>query len=360
MSSKLPFAIANRKCTGHAKPNTQHPTPDSPFPTPHSPLPISRLWLTAIIVTIGFWTIPAQAQVSDSQVSALVEALRLAAPKTGTENDGLYSEWQIKPDNIPRWSKQCTGRAIAPTDFAASPVTARSILVCVMRDILREQYNASGNNESVAIQRTAAWWMTGDGNQFNKVPKDSYTYKYIQSVLKFYQEQRSNAQSPQPITSPPQETAKPAQPTSTPPAQTTATASANSEISDSQVSALVEAIRLAAPKTGTENDGLYSEWQIKPENIPRWSKQCIGKELTPTDFEANPTTARTVLACVMKDILSQEYNASGKNESVAVQRAASWWMTGNPNQYNSNSTSAYTQKVLAFYRQSFLRFSPHL
>ncbi|HBK64181.1 MAG TPA: hypothetical protein DD000_11830, partial [Cyanobacteria bacterium UBA11166] len=59
-----------------------------------------RLLLSAI----GFWTIPARAQVSDNQVSALVEALRLAAPQTGTENDGLYSEWQIKPDNIPRWS----------------------------------------------------------------------------------------------------------------------------------------------------------------------------------------------------------------------------------------------------------------
>ncbi|HBW88000.1 MAG TPA: hypothetical protein DEG17_03655, partial [Cyanobacteria bacterium UBA11149] len=120
-----------------------------------------------------------------------------------------------------------------------------------MRDIFREQYTASGNNESVAIQRTAAWWMTGDANQFNRVARDSYTYKYIQSVLKFYQDQRSNAQSPQPTTSPTQPTAKPSQRNSTPPSQTTATASPHSEISDSQVSALVEALRLAAPQTGT-------------------------------------------------------------------------------------------------------------
>ncbi len=135
---------------------------------------------------------------------------------------------------------------------------------------------------------------------------------------------------------------------------------ARAQVSDNQVSALVEALRLAAPQTGTENDGLYSEWQIKPDNIPRWSKQCIGKELTPTDFAANATTARTVVACIMKDIFSQEYNASGKNELLAVRRAASWWMTGNPSQYNSNLTSPYTQQVLDFYRQSFLRFFPHL
>ncbi|MCY7324461.1 MAG: hypothetical protein LH660_22345, partial [Phormidesmis sp. CAN_BIN36] len=52
---------------------------------------------------------PVRAQVSEIQVGKTVEALRLAAPKTEAKNDGLYSEWQVKPDAIARWSKQCNG-----------------------------------------------------------------------------------------------------------------------------------------------------------------------------------------------------------------------------------------------------------
>ncbi|KKD35640.1 hypothetical protein [Limnoraphis robusta] len=123
------------------------------------------------------------------------------------------------------------------------------------------------------------------------------------------------------------------------------------QVSNSQVQALVEALRLAAPQTGTENDGLYTDWQIKPDNIPRWSRLCIGQEMTPAQFEANDSKARQVLGCVMEDVLKQEYPNSGNSEDVAIRRAASWWMTGDPNQYNNGQIADYTQKVLRFYQQ---------
>ncbi|MEA5542799.1 hypothetical protein VB834_27600 [Limnoraphis robusta Tam1] len=123
------------------------------------------------------------------------------------------------------------------------------------------------------------------------------------------------------------------------------------QVSNSQVQALVEALRLAAPQTGTENDGLYTDWQIKPDNIPRWSRLCIGQEMTPAQFEANDSKARQVLGCVMEDVLKQEYPNSGNREDVAIRRAASWWMTGDPNQYNNGQIADYTQKVLRFYQQ---------
>jgi hypothetical protein len=122
----------------------------------------------------------------------------------------------------------------------------------------------------------------------------------------------------------------------------------------------VEALRQAAPQTGIENDELYSDWQVKSENIPRWSKQCTGQELTPKQFQDSPVTARAILVCVMRDVLREQYTASSNNEVVAVQRAASWWMTGDPNQYNSASTAPYTQKVLDFYQQSRLKFFSHI
>jgi len=337
-----------------------------------------RLLLSTVIVSVG-WTLPVQAQLSDAQVGALVEALRLAAPQTGIENDGLYSDWQIKPENIPRWSRQCTGKELTPTQFQDSPATARSILVCVMRNVFREQYGASNNNESLAVQRTASWWMTGDATRYNSTPTTSYTQK----VLNFYQQQRSNRQSQQPATpqqpatqatasqpQPASQSATPQQPATQPTAsqsqpapqttQSTARSSSSSQISDAQVGRLVEALRLAAPQTGVENDGLYSEWQVKAENIPRWSKQCTDKELTPTQFQDSPVTARAILVCVMRDVLKEQYSASNNNETLAVQRAASWWMTGNPGQYNSGSTATYTQRVLDLYQRSELKFFSHI
>lgn len=71
--------------------------------------PVQRVLLSTALLSLGLWSSPVSAQVSDAQVSALVEALRLAAPQTGRVDDGLYSDWQIKPGNIPRWSKQCIG-----------------------------------------------------------------------------------------------------------------------------------------------------------------------------------------------------------------------------------------------------------
>ncbi|HEY9606218.1 MAG TPA: hypothetical protein V6C85_31720 [Allocoleopsis sp.] len=315
-----------------------------------------RLLLSTLIMSAGLWTLPVNAQVSDAQVGALVEALRQAAPQTGTVDDGLYSEWQIKPENIPRWSKQCIGRELTTTQFESSPVTARAILVCVMRDVLREQYSASGNNEFVAVQRAASWWMTGDPNQYNNAPTNSY----VQTVLSFYQQQRSNPQAQQSTTPAKPPAATQPQPTSVPSSQTTASSSSSTQISDAQVGALVEALRKAAPQTGTADDGLYSEWQVKADNIPRWSQQCAGKELTPAQFEFSPVTARAILVCVMRDVLREQYSESGNKESVAVKRAASWWMTGDANQYNSDAIASYTQKVLDFYLQSRLKFFSHI
>ncbi len=331
------------------------------------------------MLSIGLWKLPVQAQISNAKVSAFVEALRLAAPQTGIEDDGLYSDWQIKPENIPRWSKQCIGRELTPTDFAASPVNARAILVCVMGNVLREQYTAGGNNDSAAVQRAASWWMTGDSNQYNNGSTASYTTK----VLSFYQQQLNNPQaqqsaappkqpaaqqSTQPRATQPQAARPPASAPSTttqPALQATARASSSRQISDTQVGALVEALRQAAQKRAPGNNGLVSEWQILPENIPRWSRQCNGQELTPTQFESSPVTARAILVCVMRDVLREQYTASGNNEFVAVQRAASWWMTGDPNQYNNGSTASYTQNVLDFYRQPRLEqprldFLPHI
>ena len=62
----------------------------------------------------------------------------------------------------------------------------------------------------------------------------------------------------------------------------------------------------------------------------------------------------------MRDVMSEQYTASNNNEFVAVERAASWWMTGDAGQYNSSATGPYAQKVLDFYKQSRLKFFSHI
>lgn len=149
-----------------------------------------QLLLGGLIASLGLWALPVQAQqVTNTQVSAFVEALRLAAPKTGKQNDGLYSEWQITPGIIPAWSKQCTGRELTPDQLGTSPVTARAIVTCIMRSELQKQYRSQ--NEPAAVSRAACWWMTGNATGCDS----GLTAAYTQKVLGFYK-QASSKRSP--------------------------------------------------------------------------------------------------------------------------------------------------------------------
>jgi hypothetical protein len=148
----------------------------------------------SVVCSAGLWLLPAQAQMSAAWVAALVEALRQAAPQTGRDDDGLYSDWQIKPANILRWSKRCTGWEMTPEEFAARPDTARAVVTCVMSEVLREQYTASNHNEAVAVQRAAAWWMTGDPEQYNSGATSAYTQK----VLRLYHQHSNGRGGPNP------------------------------------------------------------------------------------------------------------------------------------------------------------------
>lgn len=143
-------------------------------------------FILGIIAVLTIWVMPVKAENQNTSVKKLVEALRLAAPQTGTENDGLYSDWQVKPENILRWSKNCPGEQMTVEEFEANTTKAKKVLECVMEDILNEEYAASGNDESLAVRRAAAWWMTGDSKQYNQGEIANYTNK----VLDFYQKQK--------------------------------------------------------------------------------------------------------------------------------------------------------------------------
>ena len=149
---------------------------------------MGRLLLRGLLVSLALWTLPAQAQqLSKPQIEAMVDALRLAAPKTSIQDDGLYSQWQITPGIIPSWSKQCLGREVTPKQLESSPGVARSIVSCIVRRELPKQYAATSNNETTAVRRTACWWMTGNPTSCTS----GQTAKYVQNVERFYQQARS-------------------------------------------------------------------------------------------------------------------------------------------------------------------------
>ena len=155
-----------------------------------------RSLLTGVIISLGLLSLPAQAQqaVSDAQVTAMVEALRQAAPKTGSANDGLYSEWQVKPETLKGWSRTCLKKELTPAEFENSPATARQVVSCITRRELNKQFAVTKNNETAAVRGVACWWMTGNYTGCNS----GFTADYVKKVLGFYQQRSKPAASPSP------------------------------------------------------------------------------------------------------------------------------------------------------------------
>ena len=146
----------------------------------------TNLLFSSLIISLGLQALPAAAQaVTDAQISALVEALRQAAPPQ-TANDGMYSQWQVLPGNISRWAKFCTKQDLTPQQFEADATKAKSIVTCIVGDLLRDEYKASGNNETAAIRRAACWWMTGE----SAACKSGATATFADKVVSVYQQQR--------------------------------------------------------------------------------------------------------------------------------------------------------------------------
>jgi hypothetical protein len=136
-------------------------------------------------------------------------------------------------------------------------------------------------------------------------------------------------------------------------------AQAQQPVSDTQVAAMVEALRKAAPPASA-NSGYYSEWKVKPETLKGWSKTCLKRELTPAQFENSPATARKVVSCITRRELDKQFRATSNNENAAVRGVACWWMTGNYTGCNSGFTADYVKKIISFYQQERSKPTPSL
>ncbi|MEA5579041.1 hypothetical protein [Anabaena sp. UHCC 0451] len=156
-----------------------------------------QLLLAGVMISLGILPVVAQPQQSiyDSQVAAMVEALRLAAPQTKKPNSGYYSAWQVKPETLKGWSKTCLKKELTPTQFENDPKIARQVISCIVNRELTNQFQATKNNELAAVRGAACWWMTGLYTGCDR----GFTGDYVQKVVRFYQQERTK---PKTVTSP--------------------------------------------------------------------------------------------------------------------------------------------------------------
>lgn len=119
---------------------------------------------------------------------------------------------------------------------------------------------------------------------------------------------------------------------------------------DRQANRLTEALRQAAP-TQRPNDGMYSPWQVLPGIIPSWTKQCLGREMTPQQFDTDFNAARQTVNCIVKRELNNQWKTV-KNEQQAVRNVACWWMTGKYQGCNQGATANYVDRVIKYYQQA--------
>ncbi|MFB2879862.1 hypothetical protein [Floridanema aerugineum] len=128
-------------------------------------------------------------QIPDTWVKALTEALRLSIMNMKQPNYPLYSDWKLSPRAIALSSRNCTKKVVLPEQFANNPALARSIMECIVRVILNEEYYQSKNNELDAIRRAAAMYRFATPNYRSiNLPQDA---QFLQEVVNNYRRLRS-------------------------------------------------------------------------------------------------------------------------------------------------------------------------
>ncbi len=105
--------------------------------------------------------------------------------------------------------------------------------------------------------------------------------------------------------------------------------------------------------------------QVMPANIPTWTKETFGQELSTEQFQNSPDAQMYVIRQKLFEYYGRAIAASGGDLHLAVRRVGSQWYSGQANLYDSiqpvatgPSIKDYTLQVLArfqnFYPQNYL------
>jgi Transglycosylase SLT domain len=105
--------------------------------------------------------------------------------------------------------------------------------------------------------------------------------------------------------------------------------------------------------------------QVMPANIPTWTKETFGQELTAEQFKSSPDAQMYVIRQKLFEYYARAIAASGGDLHLAVRRVGSQWYSGQSDLYESTKPVAtgpsirdYTLQVLSrfqnFYPQNYL------
>lgn len=131
--------------------------------------------------------------------------------------------------------------------------------------------------------------------------------------------------------------------------------------------------RLLQAVSGQESGGKYGavnphsgalgKYQVMPANVASWSREALGRSITPQEFLRSPDLQEKVVAHKMEQYYKQGLARTGTEEG-AVRWAASAWYSGRgekwndtrPQSYNGHSYPSIAQYTASVY-QRYLRAS---
>jgi hypothetical protein len=106
------------------------------------------------------------------------------------------------------------------------------------------------------------------------------------------------------------------------------------------------------------DSGALGYAQIMPENLPEWSRQALGYEITPEVFLSRPDLQHQIIQHRLALYWQNALQASHGNKEQAIKMVASQWYSGDPYLYQSTQTQFYngqTYPSIAEYSESVLQ-----
>ncbi|MBD2019282.1 trypsin-like peptidase domain-containing protein [Leptolyngbya sp. FACHB-36] len=101
--------------------------------------------------------------------------------------------------------------------------------------------------------------------------------------------------------------------------------------------------------------------QVMPENLPSWSREALGREITQQEFLSSPDLQLKIIDHKIDQYWQSAIKAANGNQDEAVLRVAAQWYSGDPEKYTSTtpqswagdsypSIAEYSQQVLQRYK----------
>ena len=106
------------------------------------------------------------------------------------------------------------------------------------------------------------------------------------------------------------------------------------------------------------DSGALGYAQIMPENLPLWSKEALGYEITPETFLANPDLQHKIIEHRLMLYWQQALVDARGDKEQAILMVASRWYSGDPYLYQSTQQQFYDGQEypsIANYSQSVLQ-----